>query len=121
MCYLDYFIGRGQGLTPTGDDFIVGLLSLLIITGKMKLNSKFIYDLKINFYNKTTRISYEFLHYAFLGCFSSVIKDFLICLLSDDETKLVSATYALCATGHTSGFDSLYGILTGYEIIKDER
>lgn len=118
ICCLDYFIGRGQGLTPTGDDFIVGLLSLLIISNKIKLENN-LYALKNNFYNKTTRISYEFLNYAFLGHFSSVIKNFLLCLLSNDESKLVSSLYTLCNTGHTSGFDSIYGILTAYEIIKE--
>lgn len=110
---LRYFLGRGKGLTPSGDDLIVGLFAF-------DATSNFISSL---FYQQlsrllesepiTTDVGREYLRYAARHEFSSTVTDLLNLLASDDHVRFNQAFQNLLSVGHSSGMDTLLGILIG--------
>ena len=112
----NYFLGRGEGLTPGGDDFIIGIMAAMNFfnhkkTGKLKK------ELMQDIYKKTTDISAEYLYYGVISCFSLNITEFCKKLLlnninKEEEKKTLYKSYEnLIKNGHTSGVDTLMGIL----------
>jgi len=105
-------VGLGIGLTPSGDDFLCGLLAGLLWMGgptlpmHRALSTQLAADL-----TRTNPISAAFLDCALRGQFSEAMIRFFA--LSADssakETETCEANFR--AIGHTSGFDSLFGIL----------
>lgn len=97
-----YIIGRGQGLTPTGDDILTGVLFIHSI-------QPYIETLHINTLRHlldetlTTRVSETFLYCALHGLFSSKVK-----MLQDKPT--ITHLNQLLEVGSSSGKDTLYGI-----------
>lgn len=112
-------IGFGQGLTPSGDDFLVGFLSsfyffelsddLLILKNYIKST---IFDLKEN----TNFLSKKFLEYALFDRYSEIILDFLNTLYEDKDSIIISFN-DLLKFGCTSGFDIIIGIINGINTI----
>jgi hypothetical protein len=105
-------IGLGVGLTPSGDDFLCGVLAGLILTGNSDhpLNSILKEKIGVNL-NNTNDISRTFLRCALLSHFSKPIKDLIIPASVED----IHASFE--AVGHSSGFDSLCGIYYVYTLV----
>lgn len=107
-------VGKGLGLTPSGDDVLVGLLAILISMDKekdliKKINCFILNEAK----DRTTDISYEYLYYASKGKFSKDVKIMCESILIGDKQQVIESVYRLIEVGHTSGFDTLNGILLG--------
>ncbi len=117
------FIGLGPGLTPSGDDFLVGFISiLLIVETNMALINEFRLKLisKIaSLLNKTTFLAGEFLKYSCKREFCQVFHDFFTALEEKNTNKILISTMAFIKLGHSSGSDSLSGIITGLVLIKE--
>ena len=111
-----YFLGRGEGLTPGGDDFIVGIMAAMNFFNYKKAG-KLKKELMQDIYLKTTDISAEYIYYGTLSCFSLNITEFCEKLLfdnidSEEKKKSLYKSYEnLIKNGHTSGVDTLMGIL----------
>ena len=105
-------IGLGVGLTPSGDDFLCGVLAGLILTGNSDQTFTSILKERVgaNLYN-TNDISRTFLQCALLSHFSKPIKDLVFPASVED----IHASFE--AVGHSSGFDSLCGIYYVYNLI----
>jgi hypothetical protein len=105
-------IGLGVGLTPSGDDFLCGVLAGLILTGNSDQTFTSILKERIraNLYN-TNDISRTFLRCALSSHFSKPIKD----LVFPASAQNILASFK--AVGHSSGFDSLCGIYYVYTLI----
>ena len=113
-------IGLGDGLTPSGDDFLSGFMLILFYMGKyLKLEDKVnvINSTIIAIaYDKTNIISRHFLEYAAHGdtffLLREIIKDTLFkkSLNLDNFKKLVNF-------GSTSGASILSGLIFGLEYI----
>ena len=112
----NYFLGRGEGLTPGGDDFIIGIMAAMNFLNHKK-TEKLKKELMQDIYMKTTDISAEYLYYGSHSCFSLNITEFCKKLLfdninSEEEKKALYKSYEnLIKNGHTSGVDTLMGIL----------
>ena len=112
----NYFLGRGEGLTPGGDDFIVGIMAAMNFFNHKKAE-KLKKELMQDIYKKTTDISAEYIYYGTFSCFSLNITEFCKKLLfdninSEEEKKALYESYEnLIKNGHTSGVDTLMGIL----------
>jgi len=105
-------IGFGIGMTPSGDDFLVGLMASL------KGSHYFNYFRKIivkNLY-RTNKVSGEFLRCASLGEFSATLAELI--KAGNDHKPPEKYLYELFKKGHTSGIESLLGFLKGLEIRK---
>ncbi|MGE7946319.1 DUF2877 domain-containing protein [Lysinibacillus sp. NPDC093688] len=97
-----YFIGRGQGLTPTGDDILVGILYGHFINNFIE--HKHLETLKALIKEPlTTIVSKRFLTCALDGLFSSKIT-----ALQYDPS--IESMKRLIDVGSSSGMDTLYGI-----------
>lgn len=105
-------VGRGPGLTPSGDDFIVGFLAVIWFVQ----NHNFIQLCQPAFAQfldrqVTTLISTFYLQAALQGHFVSWIKEIYLALLNEKEMN--TALFNLAQMGHSSGVDTLYGLYEG--------
>ncbi|MGE7689868.1 DUF2877 domain-containing protein [Lysinibacillus sp. NPDC097214] len=97
-----YFIGRGQGLTPTGDDILVGILYGHFINHFIE--HKHLETLKALMEEPlTTIVSKRFITCALDGLFSSKITALQHDPSSESMNRLIDV-------GSSSGMDTLYGI-----------
>lgn len=114
---LKQFIGLGVGLTPSGDDFIVGLLSVL---SRYDASGQWLNEIRSEFKDstidkKTTRVSSHMIHYALDGYFNSALIE-LVCGKKAENLEIVSSI------GSTSGTDMLTGVGFGLDrLIKSQK
>ena len=98
-------IGLGIGLTPSGDDFLCGILAGLHIQGIA--NDEFAVKLRENIFNnlsRTNEISQAFLQCALDGQFNLAVTE----LWNNPEKEQISEMFH--SIGHSSGMDMLCGI-----------
>ncbi|MBP1040788.1 DUF2877 domain-containing protein [Vagococcus sp. BWB3-3] len=114
--YLAYYIGRGLGLTPAGDDFTIGLLA--IDTIQPFLPKDFRSKLEQTLSDKrTTDVSESYLASASRGHFSSLVIE-VIKSFASSKQAIETAVLALANSGSTSGSDTLVGIYYGLQHIQ---
>lgn len=114
-------IGLGPGLTPSGDDFLAGVLHGMIFMEKLRgiKNPRLpeITQLITNNLHKTGEISRHFLSYAVAGEWGRNTEDFLIAITENETRKLQNAIDRKLSIGATSGADEIrgciYGVLAG--------
>jgi len=100
----NYLIGRGQGLTPTGDDILTGMLYALKNDFKKYLHLK---KSVLSVLHKTNIFSQNILIYAMKDYYNEFIEKLYLAAATkkfDDCIKLAKRY------GHTSGFDILIGL-----------
>jgi hypothetical protein len=110
-------IGLGPGLTPSGDDFLVGCLRGLWLMSPdeaatrdmfARLGARLLPDLKA----RTTQVGAEFIRYALEGSFAEVLDRAAEALLAPAHPPLVTAAAGhLLAQGDTSGGDTMRGLM----------
>ncbi len=99
-------IGLGTGLTPSGDDFLCGLLAGLILIGKEASPFALLLKEEIRTHlSNTNDISQAFLCCALDGRFSLPV------LRLTDIPEAMSIHALFQQIGHSSGIDTLCGIL----------
>ena len=115
----EHLVGLGEGLTPSGDDFIGGLLyadfRLQEIYPQYQCFTPFDLDLFLeNSRDRTNKISYTILNDLATGIAFDTLHRFMDNLLTD---KPLSDVYSLglemVGTGHSTGWDLLAGLCTG--------
>jgi Protein of unknown function (DUF2877) len=114
-------VGLGPGLTPSGDDFLVGCLrGLWLIRWQEpaacqtldRLHDAVLPDLDA----RTTRVGAEFLRYALGGAFAEVLDRAALSFLAPARPPVVQSTVGrLLAQGETSGSDTALGLLACLE------
>ncbi|EUJ40507.1 carbamate kinase [Listeria weihenstephanensis FSL R9-0317] len=108
---LRYFIGRGNGLTPSGDDILLGIL----LVGQESTTFKEVLSKLIQTELLTTDISQTYLKYALQDQFSDTLLALYEAFQTGAETKdIVERVYQ---NGHTSGIDTIAGVALA---IKEE-
>ena len=118
-----HLIGLGPGLTPSGDDFLVGCLRGLWLTrrnapGVGQMLDRLREALWPTLDARTTRVSAEFIRYALDGAFAEVLDQAALALLAPSHPQVVqSAITGLLAQGDTSGTDTMVGLLTCLEAL----
>jgi len=111
-------IGLGAGLTPSGDDLLVGYLAGLwcaIRDGSERI--QFVSDLGktiIHFSHLTNDISRTYLYHAAQGQVSSSLVNLanVICM-GEKPDRLLDIAETAMNIGHTSGMDTVTGLLLG--------
>lgn len=107
-------IGRGVGLTPTGDDMVIGYN---LAASCLRL------PVVIPHYLATTKISQHYLYCSVHGCFHSLLLQ-LVTLLTEPHLvvkQLQSCIEAILSFGHTSGCDTLTGFILAIFYMKGEN
>lgn len=107
-------IGRGVGLTPTGDDMVIGYN---LAASCLRL------PVVIPHYSATTKISQHYLYCSVHQYFHSLLLQ-LVTLLTENHlsiAQLQSCIAAILAVGHTSGCDTLTGFVLAIFYMKGEN
>lgn len=112
-------IGAGIGLTPSGDDFNIGLLSAFYFLGgdaKVTELKNLLVPLIQENAEGTTAVSRAFLLRADKGEFSESIIDTLEA--AQNEGELLWPLKRICDAGHSSGLDCLNGMFMGFTLVE---
>jgi hypothetical protein len=111
-------IGWGEGLTPAGDDFLVGLLAGLDAfvdgDGRRARVRGAIAAVVTSGARRTTPIAAHYLTLAAGGHYNEPIVGLRHALLAEDDGRVIDAVLRRAlAIGATSGADTAHGLLTG--------
>ncbi len=100
-------IGLGEGLTPAGDDCVVGVLAVLHATvHPMLADAELARRLRSAAWTRTTDLGREFLLHAIDGAFAECVLD----AVSGEPERVARGVTALLAHGASSGADTLHGL-----------
>jgi hypothetical protein len=107
-------VGRGQGLTPTGDDFIIGFLASLWYHKATELIDVIANGLHppLNDSATTTFISRHYLLASLNGYFVEWFVEIYQNLLQ--QTSIQTPLNNIANMGHSSGLDTIYGLYEGF-------
>jgi hypothetical protein len=114
-------IGRGPGLTPAGDDVIIGILAVLSTPAAGPVGRTTADNLRQAIgprLTATTAISSHLLHQACEGHFSRPLHEFTAALVAQSARRHIEDCLArLVTVGATSGADSATGLLAAASFV----
>jgi len=113
-------VGLGPGLTPSGDDYLVGLLAGLEAAGHRAhpaLATAVAYAAPA----RTTAIGASALGHAARGAFAERLHDVLAAIAGGDDANIDHVIGRVMAYGATSGADTLVGLFAGIEAAIADR
>lgn len=111
-------VGLGPGLTPSGDDVLVGMEAALHALDHPMAG--FLADAVGDAPARTTAVSATLLRHAAVGEFSERLHELLAALLGPDPAADGPAIEVAAAWGATSGLDCIVGVLTGLDAATSE-
>jgi len=110
---IDYLIGRGNGLTPSGDDILLGYT---MIRQAFKTDDYFIRFLEEGINTKsTTAVSMAYYDSLLAGYVSSIFSGLISEVDEEDFHEIKQLTDLITFYGHTSGYDTLFGFYLGLQ------
>jgi hypothetical protein len=112
-------IGLGQGLTPSGDDVLVGIEAALHALARP--TAGFLVLATSGVEGRTTALAATLLHHAAGGEFAERLHVLLAALLGSDDEAIPAAIDRAVAWGATSGTDCLLGVLIGLDVATGVR
>ena len=116
--HVDTLIGWGEGLTPAGDDFLLGLIAGLEAlvhddAGRRRFHGALAAMLTSRT-QRTTPIAAHYLRLAAAGHYTAPLIVLRTALLCEDNKDVVDRTLqSALAVGATSGADTVSGLLAG--------
>jgi hypothetical protein len=111
--------GLGPGLTPAGDDFLVGVMYAICSSPGNADSLRLIETIKDTAIPRTTRLSAAWLEAGAHGEASSVWHSLVHALACQDTSEVEAAATLILPTGHTSGADALAGFLAARTIVSE--
>lgn len=111
-------VGLGPGLTPSGDDALVGVLAVLhrlAPAGEGSLD--LLHTAVLEHVHRTGDISAHYLRLAAAGHVGERLVALCDALASGARDEVDAATAAVVATGATSGADALLGVVSGLRLL----
>jgi len=112
LAAISWLIGRGLGLTPTGDDILCGFGAGLAAAGKHKRSERFLIELQAARARRhTTAVSEAYLDAMVEGAVNEGIHSLLASAESGQD--LIRPIERARDYGHTSGTDMLFGLMLG--------
>lgn len=111
-------IGLGVGLTPSGDDYLVGLLAVLGATAD-PTRHELAAAVAAHAPARTTAAGAAALVHAARGEFAERMHDLLIALAAGRSDRLASSIERAMAYGSTSGGDTLVGVFAALDHVLD--
>ena len=113
---LTLIVGMGPGLTPSGDDFIGGIMMGLCAVGYEAVAAKIWRCVEVGLKNRSNLISIAHLEAAASGMAASKLHDIAnaLCLGEVVNNEMLSGIGSI---GHTSGWDALAGMITVFEVL----
>jgi hypothetical protein len=115
-------MGLGPGLTPSGDDFLVGLLATLHVPqNPCRELAGVCDDILVDVARRTNAISAAALQAAARGRVREAIQVLMRELMHGTPNRLAAALSRVLAIGSTSGTDIVAGMLCGFEVAVGRR
>lgn len=111
-----FFTGRGQGLTPAGDDILTGYGAVLQGFGKAELFLQALRESGLN----TTDVSRAYLDMMTQGAANEIFVRLLEQFEAGNTMLFQKILGQMEQIGHTSGCDTLYGMYLGLKKIKED-
>ena len=109
-----YLCGRGNGLTPSGDDILAGWMAVKwLLYGSTLAVREACQQIMAVARKQTHILSQCWLGYAAAGNVAWPMKMLLEVMIQEDEAQLEQAVQRVLSMGATSGYDILQGILLG--------
>jgi len=116
---INFFAGRGKGLTPSGDDILIGFTLALMLFGQFNAWKKAL-AMEVTD-DKSTLISVAYLG-ALLAGYASEPLIRLVKLIDHTEINAIAKTITeVRSFGHTSGDDTLFGFFLGLEFLINQE
>ena len=112
-------IGLGPGLTPSGDDVLVGIEAAL--HARARPSAGFLALAMDAVEERTTELAATLLRHAAAGEFAERLHTLLTALLGSDDEAIPTAIDRAVAWGATSGTDCLLGVLIGLDVAAGVR
>ena len=113
---VNQLIGLGPGLTPSGDDYLGGVMIALHLVGRGAIGKQLYGAIADKQAEASNAISSCHLSAAARGSCNASIHAALNAILTGDIQSLPSALKKIDQIGHTSGWDSLAGAVTALTI-----
>lgn len=101
-------VGFGPGLTPSTDDFLTGIISMMKSLNQNEYGN-ILDDINILCAGKTTKISEEMIRHATNGYVPESYKNFIKVLFDINKDYIVEAVSKVIQVGSSSGTDFLFG------------
>lgn len=115
-------MGAGPGLTPSGDDFLGGVLIGLHAFGHPATANALWRQIEPHLHTRTNEISAALLTAASKGQGSAAVHEVIAALAANhDRTGLDLALAGIARIGHSSGWDTLLGIVMVFEALAATR
>jgi hypothetical protein len=112
-------IGLGPGLTPSGDDVLVGIEAALHALAHP--SAGFVALALDAVELRTTELAATYLRHAAAGEFAERLHALVGALVGSDDAAIPAAIARSVAWGATSGTDCLVGVLIGLDVAADVR
>ena len=111
-------VGLGPGLTPSGDDALVGLAAAVTaMAAPRTLDATFLGRVADAAPTRTTTVSATFLRHASAGQFSAGLHQLMGVLIGPDPSDAAATIERCVAYGATSGTDTLVGVVMGLDAL----
>ena len=117
---LQKLIGLGEGLTPSGDDFIGGMLIALVRAGHHEAAKNIYSTIMPAARERTNRISLAHLDCAAQGLASLPLHHLLNAVLNGNDVEVAQLANDINQIGHTSGWDIAAGMAFALESIANQ-
>lgn len=114
-------LGLGPGLTPAGDDIVLGYLAVDNHLGSNQSLTRELHDSVARALGRTTMLSAQLLHNALEGDYHETVQRVLAILLGLSQENLPSALRRLAAIGASSGESTVYGMWLALQRSNAER
>lgn len=115
---LPYLVGRGLGLTPSGDDMLIGyIIGCLLFTDLPILER--VEKYRKYFTRQTTIVSTAYLTALLKRRVSSPLFSLVESLSKKECESILSSIREIEKVGHTSGRDTLFGLLLSLKFINN--
>jgi len=107
-------VGMGHGLTPSGDDVLIGALALLDAVGERCARANLARAVSLVPPGLTSPLSHCFLRTAAAGHVGEGLHEAVVSLMHDDADSAIAAIRGI---GHSSGWDTMAGIVTALDAV----
>lgn len=114
-------VGRGPGLTPSGDDALVGLLAVLQRLAPHALAAARLAAAVSAHAHRTGDISAHYLRLAVDGHVGEPLADLCDALAGGAPRPVRAAADRVAGAGATSGADALHGVVSGLRLVAAQR
>jgi hypothetical protein len=119
-------VGLGPGLTPSGDDFLSGLMAGMVFSQQIACLNPLVSAARINAAivsqteGRTNDISRQLLEFSARGEVTETMEAVILAVLRGPKAQLEQSIVRLVTVGASSGTDQLLGIMLGISLLLSD-